>query len=284
MIQLCPFFSNCSSSGLPIRYRVSAPADQFTAQSGVQGANSAPNSGGNMGINVLLHGDGGQSFFAFPNQGVKGGLMGVAVLSPDKNRKWGGADRNGVTRPDGVAHSQAVNDLIQQELPQMVAFNKSNVFFTGVSGGSLTLSGFFMPAHMGNYPNTGVMLNCGGLPPQVNFTPEAAAAMANTRIHFQSTSQELRSLQRDIPRAAIAYEQAAGKAGLNNQKINALQTIDNAPNGGHCAFDGKSFSSGVQLMANNYQNVMQAGGNGKVNGIGFVSNGVVGNERPKFAN
>lgn len=237
-----------------------------------------------MGINVLLHGDGGQSFFEFPNQGVKGGLMGVAVLSPDKNRKWGGADRNGVTRPDGVVHSQAVNDLIQQELPNMVAFNKSNVFFTGVSGGSLTLSGFFMPAHMGNYPNTGVMLNCGALTPQVNFSPEAAAAMGNTRIHFQSTSQELRSLQRDIPRAVTAYEQAAGKAGLNAQQINALQTVNNSPNGGHCAFDGKGFNSGVQLMADNYQNVMQAGGTGQVNGIGFVSNGVVGNEKLKFSN
>lgn len=233
-------------------------------------------------MNVLLHGDGGQSFFDFPNQGVNQNLMGVAVLAPDKNLKWGGADRNGVQRPDGAAHSQAVNDLIQKELPKMVAFNQSNVFFTGVSGGSLTLSGFFIPAHMENFPNSGVLLNCGGLTPQVDFTQGSAQAMANTRIHFQSTTKELNSLQKLIPQAVKAYEKAGSNAGLSNDAINALQTVDNTPDGGHCAFDGKGFVSGVQLMANNFANVMQPGGSGQVNGIGNVNKGVVGNENLKF--
>jgi hypothetical protein len=270
-------------SGLDIRYKVSAPANQFTADSGVQGANAAAGAPGAIGMNVLLHGDGGQSFFDFPNQGVNANLMGVAVLAPDPNLKWGGADRNGQQRPDGVAHAQAVADLVTQELPKVVSFNQSNVFFTGVSGGSLTLSGFFMPAHMGKFPNTGVLLNCGGLAPQVAFAPDAAAAMANTRIHFQSTTQELASLQRSIPQSIQAFEQAASDAGLNNQQINALQTVDATPNGGHCAFDGQGFVSGIQLVADNFANIMQPGGNGQVNGIGNVNTGVVGNEQPQFS-
>lgn len=271
------------TSGLEIRYRVSAPAEQFTAASGVQGGSAAANTAGTMGMNVLLHGDGGQSFFDFPNQGVNANLMGVAVLAPDRNLKWGGADRNGQQRPDGAAHSQAVADLVKQELPKVVSFNQSDVFFTGVSGGALTLAGFFMPAHMGDFPNSGVLLNCGAMAPQVDFTPQAAAAMAGTRIHFQSTTGELQSLQKSIPQAVRAYEKAASNAGLNDQQINALQTVDNSPNGGHCAFDGKDFVSGVQLMSSNFENVVLPGGSGEVNGIGNVKNGVIGNERLQFS-
>ncbi len=275
--------TNRNCSGLPIRFRVSAPADQFTQASGVQGAQAAPNSNGAIGMNVLLHGDGGQSFFDFPNQGVNSNLMGVAVLAPDKDLKWGGADRNGVQRPNGVAHSQAVNDLLTQVMPQMVAFNQSNVFFTGVSGGSLTLAGFFMPAFMGNYPDAGVLLSCGALAPQVDFAPAASAALANTKIHFQSTKQELASLQKLIPETVQAYEQAGKAAGLSNQQINALQTVDNTPNGGHCAFDEKGFVSGVQLLSDNFANIMLDGGSGQVQGVGNVLKGVVGNENLQFA-
>ncbi|KAJ6443702.1 cyclin-like F-box [Purpureocillium lavendulum] len=270
-------------NGLPIRYKVSAPADQFFTMSGIKGAAAARSIQGTIGMNVLLHGDGGRSFFDFPNQGVNANLMGVAVLAPDKDLKWGGADRNGQQRPDGVVHSQAVADLITQELPNVVAFNQSNVFFTGVSGGSLTLSGFFMPAHMGTFPNSGVMLNCGGIAPQVNFTVKAAEAMNNTRIHFQSTTQELGSLQRPLRQAVQAYENVAAKEGLNTQQINALQTVDNSPNAGHCAFDGQGFVSGVQLMANSYADIMLASSSGQVSGIGNVKNGVVGNENLQFA-
>jgi hypothetical protein len=37
--------------------------------------------------------------------------MGVAVLAPDPNLFWGGG--SGLQRTDGVAHAQAVNDLVQ---------------------------------------------------------------------------------------------------------------------------------------------------------------------------
>ncbi|PHH71437.1 hypothetical protein CDD82_6508 [Ophiocordyceps australis] len=231
-------------------------------------------------MNVLLHGDGGQSFFAFPNQGVNQNLMGVAVLTPDANLKWGGVDRNGQERPDGEAHSDAVASLIANELPKMVAFNQSDVWFTGVSGGSLTLAGFFMPKFMGTFGNTGFLLNCGGMAPQLDFTADASAALANTRIHFQSTSKELNSLQKEIPQSIKGFEAAAKSAGLTEKQINALQTANNDPNGGHCEFDEQGFESGVQLMADNFASVMF--GNGEVQGIGNVDNGVVGAENLKF--
>lgn len=204
---------------------------------------------------------------------------------PSEQLLWGQSkgQPQGLSRVDGVAHSQAVNDLMQQVLPQMVAFNSSNVFMTGVSGGSLTLSGFFVPAHMANFAGTGVLLMCGGLAPQVDFNNSAAVA-STTKIHFQSTQQELTSLQAAIPEAITAYEQLATGAGLNAQQVGALQTVDNTPNGGHCEFDEQGFSSGIQLVSNNFASIMQ-GGNGAVQGINTqtVLTPVVGNENLKFA-
>ncbi|KAF2496890.1 hypothetical protein BU16DRAFT_525970 [Lophium mytilinum] len=267
-------------NGLDMRFKVSAPADQFMTTSGVNGGAADPSTVGAMGINVLLHGDGGQSFFDFPNQAVQANLMGVVMLAPDPNLFWGGG--SGLNRTDGVAHSQAVNDLILNELPSVVAFNKSRVFFTGVSGGSLLLSGFFIPAQMTSFQGTGILLNCGGLEPQVNFL-DADAVISSTTIHFQSTQDELALLQPAIPSAIVAYEGLATTAGLSTDQINALQTVDNSPQGGHCEFDGKDFVSGVQVMAAAFSNVIQPGGNGQVDGIGNVLNGVVGNEKLSFS-
>ncbi len=95
--------------------------------------------------------------------------------------------------------------------------------------------------------------------------------MSQTRIHYQSTQSELTSLQGSIPQAIVAYEQAAAQAGLNANQINQLQTVDATPQGGHCAFDGQDFVSGVQTMLSSYASVMQ-GGNGVVQGIGAPSN------------
>lgn len=246
---------------------MSAPADQFTTASGVPGGTQEVGAAGANGINVLLHGDGGQSFFDFPNQAVQQGLMGVVVLAPSESLLWGVSTGGptGLSRPDGVAHSQAVNDLVKNVLPQMVAFNQSNVFFTGVSGGSLTLSGFFVPAHMASFAGTGVLLMCGALPPQVDFV-NASAVVASTPIHFQSSQNELASLQTSIPQSIAAFQKLATAAGLADQQVGALQTADNTPNGGHCEFDGKGFSSGIQLVSNNFASIMQ-GGNGSVAGI-----------------
>lgn len=251
------------------------------AASGVPGA-AATSPNGTLGANVLLHGDGGQSFFDFPNQAVQANTMGVALLAPDPNLFWGGGQ--GLQRTDGVAHAQAVNDFIQNEMPQRVSFNNSAVVFTGVSGGSLLMSGFFIPAQMQNFPNSAVELNCGGLSPQVDFVNPAV--MAQTKIHFQSTQSELQQLQGSIPQAITAYEQVAAQQGLSADQINQLQTVDNSPAGGHCEFDGQDFVTGVQTMLSSYANVMQ-GGDGTVQGLGAPSNGqvltgVVGNENLQF--
>lgn len=138
-------------------------------------------------------------------------------------------------------------------------------FFTGVSGGSLTLSGFFVPAHMANFAGTGVMLMCGALPPQVDFV-NAAQVVSTTKIHYQSSQNDLADLQQSIPQSISAFQQVAQTAGLDAQQIGALQTADNSPNGGHCEFDGKDFVSGVQLISDNFANIMQ-GGDGAVAGI-----------------
>ncbi|TVY18252.1 hypothetical protein LARI1_G002960 [Lachnellula arida] len=245
---------NVTINGLSIRYKISGPTASFTAASGVTGGVATGNATGTAGLNVLLHGDGGQSFFDFPNQALQNNLMGVVVLAPNKDLFWGGG--SGLDRTDGVAHAAAVNSLIQTQLSQDVAFDPGNVFFTGVSGGSLLLSGFFMPAFGATY-KTGVALNCGGLTPQVDVPA--------------------------IPLAITAYEKIATDAGLTAAQVGALQTVDNTPNGGgHCAFDNKDFVSGVQLMSTNFANIMGANASGEVTGIGNVLKTVVGNEQVPF--
>ncbi|KAJ8105503.1 hypothetical protein OPT61_g10137 [Boeremia exigua] len=160
----------------------------------------------------------------------------------------------------------------------------SAMVFSGVSGGSLLMSGFFVPAQMQNYAPSAVELNCGGMPPQVAV--QDPAAVASTRIHFQSTQSELQLLQGSIPQSVSAYEKIAATQGLSAAQINQLQTVDNTPQGGHCEFDGQDFVSGVQTMLTSYSNVVQ-GGNGVVTGIGApstgqVTTGVVGNENLQF--
>lgn len=217
-----------------------------------------------MGVNVLLHGDGGQSFVDFPNQAVQNNLMGVVVLAPNQKKFWGGG--SGLDRTDGVAHAAAVNSLIQDQMSQDVAFDPGNVFFTGVSGGSLLMSGFFVPAFGAQY-KTGVVLNCGGMAPQVPVV-DANTMITSMKIHFQSTKDELALLQDSIPQSVTAYEKLATNAGLSADQVGALQTVDNTPNGGgHCGFDGKGFVSGIQLVANSYDQIMGTNASGVVTGI-----------------
>ncbi|KAK0655872.1 hypothetical protein B0T16DRAFT_451499 [Cercophora newfieldiana] len=272
-------------NGVDLRFKVSAPANLFTTLTNVTGARARPNSASQAGLNVLLHGDGGQSFFDFPNQAVQGGLLGVVILAPSENLLWGqrAGPPSGLSRNDGAADSLAVRDLIRDVLPQVVAFDPANVFFTGVSGGALTLSGFFMPAHLAEFAGTGVLLMCGALAPQVPVV-DAEAFIGNTKIHFQSTKDELVSLQASIPEAIVAFEDVAAGAGLNAQQIGQLQTVDNTPNSGHCEFDELGFVSGIQLIADNFANIMQ-GGDGAVQGIDAptVLTSVVGNENLQFA-
>ncbi|KAK3330474.1 hypothetical protein B0H66DRAFT_572522 [Apodospora peruviana] len=270
-------------SGVQLRFKVSGPADQFTTRADVPGATQQPGAAGNLGVNVLLHGDGGQSFFDFPNQAVQGNLMGVVILAPSEQLLWGQrtGQPQGLTRDDGAADAQTVADFVSQILPQVVAFDPSQIFFTGVSGGSLLLSGFFVPAQLANFAGgggAGVLLMCGALEPQVDVV-NASSFIGNTKIHFQSTQDELASLQGAIPDAIRAYEALAADQGLGAREIGQLQTVDNTPSGGHCEFDEQGFVSGIQLVADNFANIMQ-GGDGAVQGINAdtVLVSVVGNE------
>lgn len=91
------------------------------------------------------------------------------------------------------------------------------------------------------------------------------------KIHFQSTADELKLLQTTIPQAVMAYEAMATTAGMTPEQIGKMQTVDNTPSGGgHCGFDGKAYTTGVQLMANNYNKIMAKNATGMVTGVGNV--------------
>ncbi|KAK1967179.1 hypothetical protein LY78DRAFT_746654 [Colletotrichum sublineola] len=263
------------ANGLKLRFRVSGPAGEFTMASKVPGGGKTTGAPGTLGLNVLLHGDGGESFFKMPNQGVKDGLAGVAILAPDENLRWGGG--MGLGRVNGSAHAKAVNELVMQILPKYLAFNSSNVYFTGISGGSLLLSGYFIPAYLGNYAGSGVFLGCGAMEPRVDVTEDSASALTNTRIHYQSTKKEQKGLMMSIPMAIDAYMKIVEDKGLKAKEIDELQTADNTPDGGHCEFDGRGYDTGIQLMMDNYGAIMQ-GGNGNVPGVGDVLKGVASHE------
>ncbi|KAK4457072.1 hypothetical protein QBC42DRAFT_320167 [Cladorrhinum samala] len=280
--------STVQLNGVPLRFKISAPSSQFTTLTDVPGSSAEPNSTGELGVNVLLHGDGGQSFFDFPNQAVQGNQLGVALLAPSTNLLWGQrtGPAPGLDRADGAADALLVRDFVKDVLPQLVAFDASNVFFTGVSGGALLLSGFFMPVHLSEFAaegntNTGVLLMCGAMPPQVGGGGDSFPA-ANARVHYQSTTDELQLLQGSIPDAIRAFEELALAQGLSEAEVGRLQTVDNSPQGGHCEFDGQGFVSGIQLVADDFAAIMLEGGDGEVNGIGNVLTPVVGNEALRF--
>lgn len=260
--------------GLTLRYKISAPSSALVG--GTNTPNTVP-----LGLNCLLHGDGGASFEDFPNKLVQNGLMGLVVLAPNEALLWGGQSTRQVQRPDGVAHAIAVDKLIRETLPGIVNFDPANVWFTGVSGGSLTLSGFFLPMFMSRY-RTGAMLLCGGMAPPEGRTGLVdtldAETLGRTRIHWESSQQELPSLKTTIPAAVRYYESRARQVGMKDEGINVLQTADATPTAGHCAFDNEGFNSGIQLALRSFGRVLQPGGDGIMQGIGPVGKGVVGRE------
>ncbi|KAJ7019334.1 hypothetical protein C8F04DRAFT_1148098, partial [Mycena alexandri] len=230
-------------NGLNMRFKVSAPATELVSKNAT--------AKGTLGLNVLFHGDGGQSFFDFPNQGVNANLMGVALLTPDPDLRWGGSDpkdNTGLVRPEGPAHSAAVNELLTKVLPTVVNFDSSKIFLEGVSGGSLLLSGFMIPTFGASIAVPGAIMGCGGLVPQVPVQGD----ISNLRLHFQSTTDDPRN-RSDIHAPIKAYEKLiTGSA--------SLLTADATPVGGHgIEFDEKDFVSGVQLLTNNYNSPVVAG-------------------------
>ncbi|KAJ3163436.1 hypothetical protein HDU86_000015 [Geranomyces michiganensis] len=259
---------------IPLRVRVAAPTELIVGSGGAAGAGA----NSSMGLNVLLHGDGGSPFQAFPNRIPRDGLMGVAILAPpnplNKNQPVWGGGAGGNDRPLGPAHSAAINELIQTELPKLVNFDKTKVDFTGVSGGSFLLSGFFIPTFAATYKGSAFLLNCGALDPVVPI--KDGAAVSSLRVHFQSSTKDFPDIKTNIAKTTATLVQTSKAAGLSTADINKLVTSDATPVGGHCAMDGKAFVSGITLMVDNFGSVMFGTGTapGSVPGIGNVAKGV----------
>ncbi|BFZ55762.1 hypothetical protein PYCC9005_002803 [Savitreella phatthalungensis] len=253
-------------NGLTLRWKVSGPDDQF-----VVGGAGAKTDKPARGLAVLLHGDGGASFEAMPgaaiSQSYAGELLDVVVLAPNNELVWGGrrTDSRGM-RTQAVAHADALDILIDRELPRVVRFDRAKVSFTGVSGGSILLASAFLPRHLGKYASegggNGVMLLCGGDAPAAGAAAlqDFATAVARTRLRWQVTDNELPQLKRTIPRGIRAY------AALDTGKT-AVQTVFSSP-GSHCAFTNGGFNDGIQRVVSNWREVMF--GQGGVPGLGNV--------------
>ncbi|WAR61323.1 hypothetical protein PtB15_12B8 [Puccinia triticina] len=82
--------------GFAIQFKVSGsdedlqPAAKAGALIRASAEQATADSSGGKGINLVLHGDGGQSFFDFPNKGEHEGLLGVVALAPNDKMFWGG--------------------------------------------------------------------------------------------------------------------------------------------------------------------------------------------------
>lgn len=119
----------------------------------------------------------------------------------------------------------------------------------------MLLSDFFIPVQVTNFKGAGVLLNCGGPVPQVTFQ-NANAIILSTTIHFHSTQSELALLQPAIPSAIAAYENPVTTAGLSTDQVSALQTVNNAPQAVIASLVWEGVSSGIQVMANAFSNVI----------------------------
>ncbi|KNZ44453.1 hypothetical protein VP01_915g13 [Puccinia sorghi] len=267
--------------GFAIQFKISGTDEDFqpAAKNGaaIRATDQAAATAGGKGINLVLHGDGGQSFFDFPNRREQDSLLGVVALAPNDKMFWGGGGGN--RRTDGVLHSKLVDELVTKVLPQVIKMDPTKVFFMGISGGSFLLGGFFLPAFAEKY-NSGVILGCGGLPPQVRASENFGKTLGTMRVHFQTSTEEQDGIQVTIPQAITAYVAAAKAAGVDSETLGKKLTADATPSGTHCAFDGKGFVSGVQLLADDYGRIIF--GDGDAKGIGKVSTSVLENNQ-KFA-
>jgi hypothetical protein len=138
------------------------------------------------------------------------------------------------------------------------------VSFTGVSGFSLLLSDFFMPAFMQNFASP-----VGSVASNATVTKDTISKRGQ-----QKKSQVL--LNRGVLTPQVDLSTAAATTA-------ALQTADNSPGGGHCEFDGRDFVSGVQLMADSYAAVLQGSYGLLADTDMNVLNPVPGNEKLVFS-
>jgi hypothetical protein len=205
---------NVSSS-----YKINAPADAA--------------SGKVYGLHIHLHGDGADGYQKFPNKEMRQDLIGVAIRSPNDDA-WG--------REYGVEHARYVDELIQKDILSKYNIDRSRIYFSGVSGGAYFLSGHFIPLLGAKY-NSGAMLLCGGMKPQVRF---AQPEMLKTfRIHWEVTNGERSDIRQSINAGLTDYKAALTAQGVAE---NTIMTTNFEGAGGHCVFDGSTYSTGIQFM------------------------------------
>ncbi|HYX39085.1 MAG TPA: hypothetical protein VE954_38770, partial [Oligoflexus sp.] len=208
------------STGLASSYKINAPADVGQKV---------------YGLHIHLHGDGGGGYRDFPNKELRYDLIGVTVKAPNTNLQWG--------RVAGRAHALYVNELIQKELVKKYNVNLDKIYFSGVSGGAYFLMGSFIPEFGQNY-NSAAMVMCGGEPPRVAFADPAM--LGKFRIHVEVTAGERADILTSVQNTVNAYKGATASAGVSGDQQAKLQTVNIQGAGGHCEFDGVSYTTGIQ--------------------------------------
>jgi hypothetical protein len=208
------------STGLASTYKINAPAD--VAQKV-------------YGLHIHLHGDGGGGYRDFPNKDLRYDLIGVTVKAPNTNLQWG--------RAQGRAHALYVNELIQKELIKKYNVNLDRIYFSGVSGGAYFLMGSFLP-EFGQTYNSAALILCGSEPPRVAFTDPNM--LSKFRIHIEVTAGERQDILSSVQSTVTAYKNAMNAAGIAADQQAKLQTLNIQGPGGHCEFDGVSYTTGIQ--------------------------------------
>lgn len=212
-----------ATNGERSSYKINAPTDVAEGKS--------------YGLHIHLHGDGGGGYRDFPNKELRKDLIGVTVKAPNRNLQWG--------RREGEPHAQYVQDLIQNELLKKYNIQLRRIYFSGVSGGAYFLTGSFIP-QFGHHYNSGAFILCGGETPRVRFAnPDM---LKNFRIYWQVTAGERPDISANIRQSIGAYERALEQvlAGDTTFDRKAVQDSETKGRGGHCEFDDRSYTSGIQ--------------------------------------
>jgi predicted peptidase len=208
------------ATGLASSYKINAPADSAQKV---------------YGLHIHLHGDGGGGYRDFPNKELRYELIGVTIKAPNTNLQWG--------RAQGRAHALYVNELIQKELLKKYRVNLDRIYFSGVSGGAYFLMGSFLP-EFGQLYNSAALVMCGGEAPRVAFADPKM--LSRFRIHMEVTAGERQDILSSVQSTVSAYKNAMTAAGIPGEQQAKLQTLTIQGPGGHCEFDGVSYTSGIQ--------------------------------------
>jgi hypothetical protein len=108
--------------------------------------------------------------------------------------------------------------------------------------------GSFLPEFGQNY-NSAAFILCGSEPPRVPFTD--ATMLSKFRIHIEVTAGERQDILSSVQSTVTAYRNAMNAAGIAADQQAKLQTLNIEGAGGHCVFDGVSYTTGIQQAIDN---------------------------------